>query len=129
MVEQRIWRGADGDLFRFTTTELRELHLAVMSAFEEASVLAPALNLDQVRVAVDAAGWDEPLDDDALIRVLGSLAGWGLLEATQDHGASRRADLQHRPVRRLHDGAAPERHRCSAVPDQMAVPVVDRQRR
>ena len=87
MAQQRIWRGTDGDLFRFTTTDLRELHLAIMSAFEEASVLAPALNLDQVRVALDASGWDEPLDDDALIRALGSLVGWGLLEATQDHGA------------------------------------------
>jgi len=50
-------------------------------------VLAPALNLDQVRGALNVIGWDEPTEDDALGRALASLAGWGLLEATQDHGA------------------------------------------
>lgn len=77
----------DGDLFRFTTTDLRELHLAVMLAFEQAAVLAPALNLDHVRAALSAAGWDEPLADDTLQRALAALTGWGLLEATQDHSA------------------------------------------
>jgi uncharacterized protein (TIGR02677 family) len=58
-----------------------------MSAFDDAAVLAPALNLDQVRAALAATGWDEPVDDDALGRALASLVGWRLLEATQDHGA------------------------------------------
>lgn len=77
----------DADLFRFSTTDLRELHLAVMGAFEQAAVLAPALNLDAVRAALVAAGWDEPLDDETLQRALASLVGWRLLEATQDHAA------------------------------------------
>lgn len=40
------------ELFRFTTTELRELHVAVMAAFEQSAVLAPALNLEGVRAAL-----------------------------------------------------------------------------
>ena len=87
MAERRPWRVVDADLFRFTTTPLRDLHVAVMAAFEQASVLAPALNLDQVRSAVAAGGWDEPTGDDSLQEALASLAGWGLLEATQDHAA------------------------------------------
>ncbi|HWC12274.1 MAG TPA: TIGR02677 family protein, partial [Acidimicrobiales bacterium] len=83
----RAWREVDGDLFRFTTTELRQLHLAVMAAFERSAVLAPALNLDQLHSALAGAGWDEPVDDDTLDRALASLTGWGLLEATQVHAA------------------------------------------
>ena len=40
------------ELFRFTTTELRKLHVAVMAAFEQSAVLAPALNLEGVRAAL-----------------------------------------------------------------------------
>lgn len=87
VTERRSWRTVDGDLFRFTTTELRELHVALMGAFEQAAVLAPALNLDQVRSALAASEWDEPVDHDTLQRALASLTGWGLLEATQDHSA------------------------------------------
>jgi uncharacterized protein (TIGR02677 family) len=70
VTERRIWRGVDADFLRFTTTDLRE-----------------ALNLDHVRSALAGTGWDEPVDDETLERALGSLAGWGLLEATQDHAA------------------------------------------
>lgn len=87
MAERRPWRVVDADLFRFTTTDLRDLHMAVMAAFEQAAVLAPALNLDQVRAALAATGWDEPTDDQGLQRTLESLTGWGLLDATQDHAA------------------------------------------
>ena len=87
MAERRPWRVVDAELFRFTTTELHDLHVAVMAAFEQAAVLAPALNLDQVRAALAAGGWDEPTDDDTLQRALASLVGWGLLDATQDHAA------------------------------------------
>ncbi|MGQ0521116.1 MAG: TIGR02677 family protein [Actinomycetota bacterium] len=87
MAERRPWRVVDADLFRFTTTDLRDLHVAVMAAFEQAAVLAPALNLDQVRAALAATGWDEPTDDQSLQRTLESLTGWGLLDATQDHAA------------------------------------------
>jgi len=87
MGERRPWRRVDGDLFRFTTSDLREVHVAVMSALDAAAVLSPALDLDEVRAALVAAGWDEPITDEALHRVLDSLVGWRLLEATQDHGA------------------------------------------
>ncbi len=86
-MERRTWRAADADLFRFTTTDLRELHIALMSALEQAAVLAPALNLDQVRSALAAVGWDEPTTDETLQGALKSLVGWGLLEVTQDHSA------------------------------------------
>lgn len=84
---RRPWRDLSPDLFRFTTTELRDLHLAVMTAIDDAAVLAPSMNLEQVRVDVVAQGWDEPLDDDGLQRALGQLTEWKLLEATQDHAA------------------------------------------
>jgi uncharacterized protein (TIGR02677 family) len=87
-VAPRVWRSVDADLFRFTTTELRDLHVALMAAFEEVAVLVPALNLDQVRSALVGIGWGEPLDDTGLVRALESLVGWGLLEVTQDHAAN-----------------------------------------
>ena len=86
-VERRLWRGVDADLFRFTTTELQDLHLAVMFAFEQAAVLAPALGLDQIRTALGGVGWDDPIEDEVLQRALAALTGWGLLEVTQDHAA------------------------------------------
>lgn len=87
VAQPRPWRSIDPDLFRFTTTETNSLYVAIMSAFEESAVLAPALNVDQVRAALSRTGWDETVDDDALQRALGALTGWRLLEATQDHGA------------------------------------------
>jgi len=88
MVERRrAWRAIDADLFRFSTTDSRELHVALMTAFEDAAVLAPALNVDQVRSALAGAGWDEHTPDDVLQRALQALVDWRLLEATQDHGA------------------------------------------
>ena len=87
MAERRSWRRVDDELFRFTTTGLHQLHVALMAAFEQAAVLAPALNIDQVRAALVGTGWDEPADDETLQRALTSLTGWGLLEATQDHAA------------------------------------------
>lgn len=86
-MESRPWRAVDADLFRFSTTELRELHLAIMFALEQAAVLAPALNLDDGRAALAAAGWDEPTSDEALQAALRALTAWRLLEATQDHSA------------------------------------------
>jgi uncharacterized protein (TIGR02677 family) len=87
MSQHRPWRDADPDLFRFTTTDLRDLHIALMTGFDQSAILAPALNLDQVRATLRAVGWGEPLDDEVLTRALSALTGWGLLEATQDHGA------------------------------------------
>lgn len=87
MTQQRPWRAVDPDLFRFTTTELRDLHIGLMSAFDQAAIVAPALNLDQVRAALRAVGWEEWVDDPSLQRALAALVGWGLLDATQDHGA------------------------------------------
>src|ERR1700674_3868277 len=87
MSQQRPWRAVDPDLFRFTTTELRDLHIGLMSAFDQAAIVAPALNLDQVRGALRTVGWEEWVDDASLQRALTALVGWGLLDATQDHGA------------------------------------------
>jgi uncharacterized protein (TIGR02677 family) len=87
MSQFRPWRAADPDLFRFTTTELRDVHIALMAAFDQSAILAPALNFDQVRAALRTVGWDDPQDDELLSRALAALTGWGLLEATQDHGA------------------------------------------
>lgn len=84
----RPWRDLDADLFRFTATELRELYVAVMTAFERSGVLAPTLNLDGVRQALRTVGWDEPLTDEQLVAALGALSQWGLLEVSQDHTAS-----------------------------------------
>jgi uncharacterized protein (TIGR02677 family) len=86
-MERRPWRVLDADLFRFATTDLRTLHVALMTAFEQAAVLAPALNLDQVRAALTSIGWDEPISDDTVQSALGSLTAWGLLDVTQDHSA------------------------------------------
>lgn len=83
----RPWRGVTDDLFQFTTTSLKDLHIALMTAFEEAAILTPALNFDQVRLALTECGWDEPLDDDTLHRALTSLTQWKLLDATQDLAA------------------------------------------
>ncbi len=88
MEQQRVWRRIDADLFRFTTTDGRDLHMALMSAFEDSAVTAPALDIDQVRWALTGAGWDEPLDDAALERALAQLTSWELLEVTQNHAAS-----------------------------------------
>lgn len=86
-MERRLWRAVDADLFRFTTTDLRELHIALMVAFEQAAVLAPAMNLDQIRAALATVGWDEPTTDEGLQVALRSLTSWTLLEVTQDHSA------------------------------------------
>ncbi len=88
MEYQRVWRGVDGDLFRFTTTDGRDLHMALMSAFEDSAVTAPALDIDQVRWSLTGTGWDEPFDDAVLQRALAQLTSWGLLEVTQNHAAS-----------------------------------------
>ncbi|MCL2393873.1 MAG: DUF2397 family protein [Acidimicrobiaceae bacterium] len=74
-------------LFRFTTSDLGSLYVAIMAAFEESAVLAPALNIEQVGPALVRAGWDEPIDEDLLGRALAALTGWRRLEATTDHGA------------------------------------------
>lgn len=87
MTEQRVWRGVDPDLFRFATTERADLNVAVMTAFDRASTLDPALNIDRVREALLGVGWDIPVEDDVLHRCLESFVGWGLLDVTQDHGA------------------------------------------
>jgi len=85
--ESRIWRHVDASLFQFTTTSLSDLHMAIMSAFEQASVLMPALNLDQTRAQLGRVGWDEPVSDDTLHSALSSLTCWKLLDSTQDHAA------------------------------------------
>lgn len=60
----------DADLFRFTTTELQDVHLTIMMAFEQAAVLAPALGVDQIRSAMESVGWDDSVPDETLQRAL-----------------------------------------------------------
>lgn len=84
---RRPWRRLQAELFRFATTDLHDLHVAIMSAFEEAAILQPAMAFEPVRAALEAAGWDEPVDDEQLHAALRSLTGWGLLDETQNHAA------------------------------------------
>lgn len=84
---ERQWRQADADLFRFSTTDRRDLNLAVMIAFERASTLEPALNFDAVQHGLVAAGWDSTVDDGTVHQVLEALVGWRLLDVSQDHSA------------------------------------------
>lgn len=84
---RRPWRGVSDDLFQFTTTSLKDLHIALMTAFEQAAILTPAMNFDQVRVAMADSGWDEPIEDEALHQALSSLTRWGLLDSAQDLAA------------------------------------------
>ena len=87
MSSTRPWRGVARELFAFATAERRDLYIAVMAVFEDAAVVRPSMNFDQVAAAVVERGWDEPLDHAELDHALGQLVGWGLLEATQDHAA------------------------------------------
>ena len=83
----RPWRRLPPDLFRFATTELYDLRVAIMCVFDDSAVLQPALSFEQVRSGLAALGWDEAVDDAQLDQALGMLAGWGLLEASQNHAA------------------------------------------
>ncbi|MBW3614173.1 MAG: TIGR02677 family protein [Actinobacteria bacterium] len=83
----RPWRCLPPELFAFTSGNLRELHTAVLSVFQDAAVLQPALRFDHVRSALESAGWDEPVTDDQLRFSLDQLVGWHLLDVMQDHAA------------------------------------------
>lgn len=92
VVTDRPWRDLDPRLFRFTTdsadaAELRDLYLALMTAFERSAVLAPVLNVEGVRAALTEAHWFDPVTDERLVQALGALVRWGLLDVTQDHSA------------------------------------------
>src|SRR2546430_9467219 len=87
MHSPRPWRRLPPDLFRFATTELYGLRVAIMCVFDDTAVLQPALSFEQVRSGLAALGWDEAVDDAQLDQALGMLAGWGLLEASQNHAA------------------------------------------
>jgi hypothetical protein len=39
MSQLRPWRAVDPDLFRFATTELRDPHTGLMSAFDQAAMV------------------------------------------------------------------------------------------
>ena len=83
----RPWRGLSPDLFRFATTELYDLRVAVMCVFDDTAVLQPALGIEGVRSGLAELGWDDPLDAEQLDQALTMLTGWGLLEASQNHAA------------------------------------------
>jgi len=83
----RPWRRLSPDLFRFATTELYDLRVAIMCVFDDTAVLQPALSFEAVRSGLAGLGWDEAVDDEQLDQALGMLTGWGLLEASQNHAA------------------------------------------
>src|SRR5205807_772026 len=83
----RPWRRLPPDLFRFATTELYDLRVAIMCVFDDSAVLQPALSFEQVRSGLAALGWDEAIDEGQLDQALTMLGGWGLLEASQNHAA------------------------------------------
>jgi hypothetical protein len=83
----RPWRRLSPDLFRFATTELYDLRVAIMCVFDDSAVLQPALSCEAVRSGLAGLGWDEAVDDAQLDQALGMLTGWGLLEASQNHAA------------------------------------------
>ena len=87
MQTSRPWQRLSPDLFKFATTELYDLRVAIMCVFDETAVLHPALGFEQVRSALAELGWDEAIDDVQLDQALAMLAGWGLLEASQNHAA------------------------------------------
>jgi hypothetical protein len=67
VAEHRPWRAVDPDLFRFTSTELAPLHIAVMAAFEQSAadyLAAPGgvdRDRDQVKAPVPETPWDPDL--------------------------------------------------------------------
>lgn len=87
MSTPRAWTRLPPDLLRFATTERHELYVAVMCVFDDAAVLSPAMTFDQVRVGLDRAGWDHPLEDVQLQQTLDALTKWRLLDVTQNHAA------------------------------------------
>jgi hypothetical protein len=71
------------ELFQFTTTERAELHTAVMQVFADAHErLHTALPFDDVRTGLAGAGWLTGADDEALVRTLQGLVGWGAVDAS-----------------------------------------------
>ena len=111
------------NLFRFTVTDLRELHIALMTAFEETAVLVPALNFDQVRSALAAVGTAgggrltrrpdsarDPMTDEEPIRdsPRPGPADERARSITADRlGRTELAPLVHELARRYENGTAP----------------------
>src|SRR2546421_12541742 len=83
----RPWRRLPPDLFRFATTELYDLRVAIMCVFDDTAVLQPALSFEQVRSGLARLGWDEAVEDEQLDQALVMLTSWRLLEASQNHAA------------------------------------------
>ena len=73
----RPWRRLSPDLFRFATTELYELHVAIMCVFEETAVLQPAL-LDGMLQSVAARS---PSLKDAMVEARAGRYAPAALEA------------------------------------------------
>ncbi|ALL79511.1 hypothetical protein AD006_30225 (plasmid) [Pseudonocardia sp. EC080610-09] len=79
------------ELFRFTQGDRAELYTAVLRVFGEANDrLETSLKPDQLRDRLRGVGWFDALEDIDLTAALGSLRGWELLDATQDHAGEYR---------------------------------------
>lgn len=87
VAEGRLWRQIRPELFRFSTTDRHDLHIALMLVFDEAAILQPALAIDDVRRGLATLGWDGGQEETVLADGLRQLTEWGLLEATQDQSA------------------------------------------
>lgn len=84
-------RHVPADMFRFTTGGQAELYTAILHAFGEANErLETAFGIDDVRARLRSVGWFDALDDDDLIRTLGQLRDWQLLDVIQNHGENYR---------------------------------------
>jgi uncharacterized protein (TIGR02677 family) len=76
------------ELFRFTTGERAELNTATLCAFGAANErLETWLTLGEVAARLRTVEYYAPVAEDELLRVLGALKDWQLIERTQDHGA------------------------------------------
>ncbi|WP_439663769.1 TIGR02677 family protein [Lentzea sp. HUAS TT2] len=90
------------DLFRFTTTDQAELHIAVLRVFGVANeCLQTVLTADDVQQRLRQVGWSEQVTDDDLQASLNALRQWGLLDASQlrygltQFGEAAYAGIQH----------------------------------
>src|SRR2546421_1866377 len=83
----RSLRHLPPDLSHLATRKWYDLRVGFMCVFDDSAVLQPALTFEQVRSGLVELGWDEAIDDPQLDQALGMLAGWGLLEASQNHAA------------------------------------------
>ncbi|MBN6034748.1 TIGR02677 family protein [Amycolatopsis sp. 195334CR] len=84
------------EMFRFTSGDRAELHVAVLHAFSEANErLETELGLDEVRARLREAGWLDPLPDHDLSTALDQLRDWRLLDVIHNHSDNYRTASEY----------------------------------